>query len=364
MRTTTFTFIDYLPDGVREFPRRRFAEIVGLTLLVAVAAGTVALLSWSAGDPSLNHATATPAHNWLGRPGAIAADLLMQFFGIGCTLLLAIPAFWGWRLVTRRRLERARLRLALGLLGLLCGVAAASLAPVPGGWPLPTGLGGVVGDALLVPPRALSHGSNLEMMIVGAALVATAILTLSAAVGAKRAEGWEEPQDAPRPAPRRQREVVDSEEDDNAGEMGFGLVSLGAAIHTALMLKGALRRMLARRPKASLPPLRAPWLNRESPKFTAPLDEEGAIPAPAAAGVAAVARALDLPSVVTEPRGPAGRAGPVIEGVAQNRVMPGAGPLKAGKRATTELQLNLFRKEDFEFPPLAILAEPKKNPQN
>ena len=44
--------------------------------------------------------------------------------------------------------------------------------------------------------------------------------------------------------------------------------------------------------------------------------------------------------------------------------MPAAGPLKAGKRAAAESQLNLFRKEDFEFPPLAMLAEPKKNPQN
>ncbi len=68
MRTTTFTFIDYLPDSLREFPKRRVAEVVGMALLAAAAAGTVALLSWSAGDPSLNHATSTPPHNWLGRP--------------------------------------------------------------------------------------------------------------------------------------------------------------------------------------------------------------------------------------------------------------------------------------------------------
>jgi DNA segregation ATPase FtsK/SpoIIIE, S-DNA-T family len=358
MRTTTFTFIDYLPESLREFPRRRIAEAVGIVLLASVAAATVALLSWSAGDPSLNHSTSTPPHNWLGRPGAIAADLLMQFFGLGCTFFLALPAFWGWRLVTKRRLERLRLRLALGALGLACGVAAASLAPAPGGWPLPSGLGGVAGDALLAIPRALSHGSNIEMMIVGAALVATAILSLSAAVSARRTDGWEEPQEAPKIAPRRARDISDAEEDDNAGEMGFGLVSLGAAIHTGLMLRGALRRMFARKPKLAGEEKRAPWLNRNSPKFAAPIDGEDE-----PAQFAAPARAPDLPSVVTAPRGPATRASaPIAPEPAAIRVTPSAGPLKAGKRAAAEAQPNLFRKQEFEYPPLAMLAEPKKNP--
>ena len=32
MRTTTFTFFDYLPDSVREMPRRRAAEALGLPM--------------------------------------------------------------------------------------------------------------------------------------------------------------------------------------------------------------------------------------------------------------------------------------------------------------------------------------------
>src|ERR1700712_2681912 len=111
MRTTTFTVFDYLPDAVREAPKRRAAEIVGSVLLVSVAAGTLALLSWSVEDPSLTHATSGPVHNWLGKPGAIVADIAMQFFGVAGAASLAPPAIWGWRLFAKRGLTRPTARL-------------------------------------------------------------------------------------------------------------------------------------------------------------------------------------------------------------------------------------------------------------
>ncbi len=66
MRTTTFTFLDYLPNSLREAPKRRAAEFVGLGVLAALVAACVALVTWSVADPSLNHATSTPIHNLLG----------------------------------------------------------------------------------------------------------------------------------------------------------------------------------------------------------------------------------------------------------------------------------------------------------
>ena len=70
-----------------------------------MAGAGISLLSWSIDDPSLNHSTSTIAHNWLGKGGAIVADLLMQFLGVGSAAALAPPAAWGWRLVTERRLR-------------------------------------------------------------------------------------------------------------------------------------------------------------------------------------------------------------------------------------------------------------------
>src|SRR5258708_26533749 len=142
MRTTSFSIIDHLPDAVREFPKRRAAELIGFGVLFGVGALSLSLLTWSVEDPSLNHATSTTIHNLLGAPGAIGADLAMQLMGLSCVAALTPPAFWGWRLLTRRRLERARIRLASWFVGSIAAAGLASFLPAPTRWPLPAGLGG------------------------------------------------------------------------------------------------------------------------------------------------------------------------------------------------------------------------------
>ena len=183
MRTTTFSFIDHMPASVRDFPKRRAAEIAGLGALASVAGLCLALLTWSVSDPSLNHATNARIHNLLGAPGAIAADLVMQFIGLASVALLTPPAFWGWRLLTDRRLERPRLKFALYLGGVIAAAALASLLPAPGSWPLPSGLGGVVGDAVLSIPRRVLPVSAWATIVLGACLAALSILGLAAAAG-------------------------------------------------------------------------------------------------------------------------------------------------------------------------------------
>ena len=143
MRTTTFTFLDYLPDSLREAPKRRAAEFIGLGVLAALVAACAALATWSVADPSLNHATSTPIRNLLGRPGAVLADVAMQFFSLACVAGLIPPAHWGWRLTTEKRLDRIRNKLILWVVGSALAAGCASMLPIPASWPLPTGLGGV-----------------------------------------------------------------------------------------------------------------------------------------------------------------------------------------------------------------------------
>src|ERR1700735_191099 len=181
MRTTTFSFIDHVPPSVREFPKRRAAEITGLVALAGVASLTLALLTWSVSDPSLNHAQNERVHNLLAARRAIAADLVMQSIGLASAALLAPPAFWGWSLVTKRQLERPRLKVALYCTGVIAAAGLASLLPAPGSWPLPTGLGGGGGDAVLSLHHPLLPVSPWAPIAVGVTLAAIAILGLAAA---------------------------------------------------------------------------------------------------------------------------------------------------------------------------------------
>ena len=269
MRTTTFSVFDHLPPSVREFPKRRAAEIAGLAALAGVGGLGLALLTWSVADPSLNHATNAPVHNLLGRPGAIAADIIMQMLGLACIAALAPPAFWGWRLLTERRLERPGLKAGLYVVGVLTAAGLASLLPAPGSWPLPTGLGGVAGDALLAAPRRLVSASAWGMAVTAALLAAAAILSLTAAAGVGFARGLPADDGSQKAKNARAEAQARFDEEEGDDEPGFGMVPLGAVIHALLTAKAALRRLIRRRPKtkpaegARNTPgaeLRAPWL--------------------------------------------------------------------------------------------------------
>ncbi len=354
MRSISFSLVDYLPERLREGSGRRIAAAAGVSLLALVAGAGGALLSWSVDDPSLNHATSLAPHNWLGRSGAVTADMMMQFLGVGCAAALAPPAAWGWRLVAERSLGRVSPRLLLWMLGAAATSGCASLLPTPASWPLPSGLGGVVGDAMLWAPRHAFAGSLAQMIGAGIVLGATAILSLTAASG----YSFEAP--ATSEAPRR-RVIANPEieDDDREGEPGFGLVTLGAFIHAGLMARGALKRLFARRPKPPKPPPRAPWLDETSLGFAAPLEmplqlaePNLAPPSPRmkAPRIAAQASALQIAAPV-----PVAQA-PGAEAPTSSRVTPEAGPLKAAsRRPATPIQ-----RGEYALPALGMLAEPKK----
>ena len=117
----------------------------------------LALATWSVQDPSLSHAIDAPVHNLLGMPGAIAADLMMQLLGLGSLALLLPIAVWGYRLLGHRQLSHERLRVLLWLVGAVLTAGFASCLPRSPRWPLPSGLGGVIGDAVLRLPVLVLH---------------------------------------------------------------------------------------------------------------------------------------------------------------------------------------------------------------
>src|SRR6202008_4093886 len=144
--------VSHLPTSIRDALVRRLRELTGLALIGFAGLASAALMTWSVQDPSLSHATSRAIRNIVGYPGAIGADLLMQILGLGAIMLILPIAVWGWRMLTHRTFDREALRLTCWV---LCTVIAAGFASCwahGGKWPLPTGLGGVVGDALVGAP--------------------------------------------------------------------------------------------------------------------------------------------------------------------------------------------------------------------
>src|SRR5262249_19942532 len=161
MRATdrSLDIVSFVSEHLRDIIRRRLSELAGFALIALALLGALALATWSVQDPSLSHATQKPIHNLLGYPGAIFSDLAMQLLGLAAILLLVPEALLGWRLLAHKTFGE-KWRSLFWILATFLGAAFASTLPHIGSWPLPTGLGGVAGDAVLRLP-AMAFGAPL-----------------------------------------------------------------------------------------------------------------------------------------------------------------------------------------------------------
>ena len=103
--------IAFLPEPVRNFVRRRFAEAIGLLLLATGLAFAISLIGYNSLDPSLNNASAAATKNPLGFYGAIVSDISLQYFGLAAALPAIALLAWGVRLLRHRRVARFGWRL-------------------------------------------------------------------------------------------------------------------------------------------------------------------------------------------------------------------------------------------------------------
>ena len=353
MRTTTnHTAFDHIPEAARIFVARRTAEATGVVTLVGLIALSVALMTWSVQDPSLNHATSAHVHNLLGGPGAVVADLVMQMFGLASIAILMPIAFWGWRLLTRRDLPRLPMRLLLLFAGALFASGVAALLPVSAHWPLPTGLGGIVGDLVMALPRKLCAGLRPAMLVAALAMASAAVLFLTASVGLRertRFEDLDEVESAPRSSRR------DDDGADADGEPGLGLLSLGALIHAVLSVKSALKRRLQSwQPKQDALAAGA----RRDRDFELPLDLAFSADSlgPRTAEPVFDAHAYAPPALRA-----AARSEPQEDELPLARVIPAAAAPAPSQRALREVQPRPERASgSYVLPPLLMLADAKR----
>jgi len=241
--------------------RRRLREVGGLALIGLAMMAVLALATWSVQDPSLSHATNAPVRNLLGLPGAIAADLMMQLLGLGSLALLLPVAIWGYRLLGHRSLSRERLRVMLWLFGAVLAAAFASSVPRTAHWPLPCGLGGVIGDAVLRLPTEL-----FGLPMTGTTrLAATVVLAVAALVAFAGAAGmiWRDDDEDDRDDEDEADDAPAEEADDDRA-----WISLGWLTHEMLSLRARFARLFRGRAPAPAARPAAPR-PRIEPRFEA-----------------------------------------------------------------------------------------------
>jgi S-DNA-T family DNA segregation ATPase FtsK/SpoIIIE len=264
--------IAFVSEHFRDIIRRRLSELAGLALISLAVLGAIALATWSIQDPSLSHATQKPIHNILGYPGAIFSDLAMQLLGLAAILLLVPEVLLGWRLLSHKPVGE-KWRGLLWIVATFLAAAFASTLPHIGSWPLPTGLGGVAGDAVLRLP-AWVFGSPLGgftrfilCIIFGLATAATLVL-------AARAPDYDGKQAA--------REIDEEEEDSERDEAHGDRASawLGMIVHALLSWKARIGHMIRgdARARTPMPVAQGP---RREPRFDGEdYDYEDEAPAP------------------------------------------------------------------------------------
>jgi S-DNA-T family DNA segregation ATPase FtsK/SpoIIIE len=239
--------VAFVTDHFRDIVRRRLSELAGLALITCGLLGVIALATWSVQDPSLSHATQTPVKNLLGFPGAIFSDLAMQLLGLASVMLLLPEALLGWRLLSHRPLGE-KWRGLVWVAATVCAAAFVSTLPRIGSWPLPSGLGGACGDALLMVPAMLFSAplAGLPLVILSVVFGLATVVTLAIATGFT----W------------RRREIepagealndIDDEEIDEEDDADRGSPMLGMIVHALLSWKARIGRILRGAMRAPLP---------------------------------------------------------------------------------------------------------------
>jgi len=199
-------------------------------VITAACAAWASLATWSVHDPSLNNATPMVPRNLLGSWGAVVADLTIQTLGLAAIILFLPLAAWGWHLVFQTAPDRKKARLLAWPASVIMLAAALAALPQPKSWPLPNGIGGILGDFVMagahiigpfLPEAAVSFVAGLIFLVIGTMLLLFACGTSTSQLIAL----W---------APRS----------GAAGE--WANASLGAAMHVAMHTGARLKQTFRR----------------------------------------------------------------------------------------------------------------------
>ncbi|KAJ35989.1 cell division protein FtsK, partial [Agrobacterium tumefaciens] len=233
---------------------RQIMALAGFALLATIALGIAALATWNVADPSLSYATGNQPTNLLGYGGAIFADIVMQFLGLSAIISLLPVIAWAIALIAGRKLQRIPARLVAWIAGAIVCAASLGCFPAPVTWPLPNGIGGVIGDMILRFPALFigAYPTGTVATILGVIFAAPAAWLMLFAAGIVGGLDDELEREEPAPAVSKARAVREAEEDDEDDGEGFfaNILAFGALTHYWYITQARFRRLFGLKSKS------------------------------------------------------------------------------------------------------------------
>ena len=232
---------------------RQIMALAGFALLATISLGIAALATWNVADPSLSYATGNQPTNLLGYSGAIFADIVMQFLGLSAIISLLPVIAWAIALIAGRRFNRIPARLVAWVAGAIVCAASLGCFPAPVTWPLPNGIGGVIGDMILRFPALFigAYPTGTIATVLGVIFAAPAAWLMLFAAGLMGSPEDSLELEERAPVSNKARAVREAEEDDDDGEGFFAnILAFGAMAHYWYITQARLRRLFGIKSKS------------------------------------------------------------------------------------------------------------------
>lgn len=343
--------------------RRNVIAICGLVLFLATLVAAASLATWSVDDPSLTYAREGVPQNALGYWGASFSDLAMQFLGLSAVLALVPAAVWGWLMFSSRPIKKIRRRIAFWVFATILLATTFGSVSVPSTWPLPVGLGGVIGDLLLKLAQLITgdypSGILSAILAVGFGIPGTWMLLHAAGLLGRN--------EAQQPDNKSDTNFDDMDEPETLFSWLAGslMAPIGLFIHWGLSTKAVVGNLFGLSSRSGFSgktiKAKAAWND-----FVSPNDEmknefdpsQRMEPAFDNDSYNAIDRRVDddwQPMSAPEEGMP-----PSESATRSNRVVPAVSKPKQGRRIVREAQASLLSSDVFELPSIHLLTEAKK----
>jgi len=184
-----------LPAAVYSFLVSGSTRLWGGMLVSICLLAFIAMAGYYSNDPSWRVAGVDEVKNWLGLPGAIVADFLIQSLGLGA-IVFAFPfATWGWRIMTLKGLPILWRNLIMWVFGVLLASLSAAFLPIATFWSenwhiQNLKMGGIVGDRMfdLLIQTLSSYGVSFYPYLYGGVFLVLFLAIIPTFLGLDRAE--------------------------------------------------------------------------------------------------------------------------------------------------------------------------------